>query len=103
MTYNEIIDLGLKLGLEEIELYSENVEGNTVKVFNGELSNYNSSTTFGMSIRGKYNNKMCYVYTETLEKGEIETLLKTLIENAKSLTSTETEFLYEGNNCMYCY
>ena len=28
MTYNEIINLGLKLGLEEIELYSENVEGN---------------------------------------------------------------------------
>ena len=97
MTYNEIIDLGLKLGLEEIELYSENVEGNTVKVFNGELSNYNSSNTFGMSIRGKYNNKMCYVYTETLEKDVIETLLKTLIENAKSLTSTETEFLYEGS------
>ncbi len=97
MKYKEIIDLGLKLGLEEIELYSENKEGNVVKVFNGELSNYNSSNTFGMSIRGKYNGKMCYVYTETLEKTEIEALLKTLIENAKSLTSTESEFIYEGS------
>ena len=97
MTYNEIIELGLKLGLEEIELYSETEEGNVLKVFNGELSNYNSSNSFGMSIRAKYNGKMCYVYTETLEEAEIKSLLSALIENAKSLTSTEPEFLYDGS------
>ena len=68
MRYEDIIKRGLELGLEEIELYAQNSEGNTVKLFNGELSNYNSSITFGMSIRGLYNGKMGYVYTETVEE-----------------------------------
>lgn len=94
MRYEDIIKKGLELGLEEIELYSQNSEGNTVKLFNGELANYNSSNTFGMSIRGLYNGKMAYVYTETLEENEIEAILKQLIENAKTLTSEEVEHVY---------
>ena len=96
MTYQDIIKRGLELGLEEIELYSQNSEGNTVKLFNGELANYNSSNTFGMSIRGLYNGKMAYVYTETLDDEAIEELLKQLIENAKSLNSEEEEHVYAG-------
>ncbi len=94
MKYQDIIKKGLELGLEEIELYSQNSEGNVVKLFNGELANYNSSNTFGMSIRGLYNGKMAYVYTETLEEDEIESLLKQLIENAKALNSDEDEHVY---------
>ena len=96
MRYEDIIKRGLELGFEEIELYSQNSEGNTVKLFNGELSNYNSSITFGMSIRGLYNGKMSYVYTETLEDSAIESLLQQLMENAKSLTSDEVEHVYPG-------
>ena len=96
MTYQDIIKKGLELGLEEIELYSQNSEGNTVKLFNGELANYNSNNTFGMSIRGLYNGKMAYVYTETLEEEAIDELLKQLIENAKSLNSDEEEHVYAG-------
>lgn len=96
MKYQDIIQKGLELGLEEIELYIQNNEGNVVKLFNGELSNYNSSITFGMSIRGLYQGKMGYVYTETVEDQEIETLLKKLIENAKCLTAEEEEHVYDG-------
>lgn len=96
MRYEDIIKRGLELGLEEIELYAQNSEGNTVKLFNGELSNYNSSITFGMSIRGLYNGKMGYVYTETTEEDAIEKLLHQLIENTKSLTSEEEEHVYPG-------
>ena len=98
MRYEDIIKRGLELGLEEIELYAQNSEGNTVKLFNGELSNYNSSITFGMSIRGLYNGKMGYVYTETVEEAAIEELLHQLIENAKSLTSDEVEHVYPGGS-----
>ena len=96
MKYQDIIKKGLELGLTEIELYAQNNEGNTVKLFNGELSNYNSRITFGMSIRGLYNGKMGYVYTESLAESDIEFLLKKLIANAQSLTSEEPEFIYDG-------
>lgn len=96
MKYQDIINKGLELGLSEIELYAQNSEGNTVKLFNGELSNYNSRITFGMSIRGLYNGKMGYVYTESLAEEDIDFLLKKLIANAQSLTSEEPEFIYDG-------
>ncbi len=94
MTYEEIIKLGLEMGLEEMEIYAETSTGNVIKLFDGELSNYNSTDFLGVSIRGLYNGKMSYVYTENLEKEEIEKLLHSLIENAKSLTSMEEEHVY---------
>lgn len=95
MTYDQIIQKGLSLGLEEIEIYVKTSVNNVVKVFENELSNYNSSEIFGMSIRGLYNGKMCYVYTESLEEDSIDEILKQLIMNAKSITSTEEEHVFE--------
>lgn len=100
LTYEQIIDLGLKLGLEEIEIYAQTRLNNTVKVFDGELSNYNSSDIFGMSIRGLYNGKMCNVYLESLEEKDVKEMLEQLILDAKSLTSKEEEHVYPGG-CKY--
>lgn len=96
MTYREIIDLGLSLGLEEIELYISESKKNVIKVFDGELMNYNVSDTFGMSVRGLYNGKMCYAYTESLEDKDIKMILNQLIQNAGTITSTEKENVFGG-------
>ena len=37
MTYQEIINLGLKKGISEIELYAKTSTDKTLKVFNGSL------------------------------------------------------------------
>lgn len=98
MTYEQIIQKGLSKGLEEIEVYVQTSVNNVVKVFDGELSNYNSSEIFGMSIRGLYNGKMCYVYTESAEEDSIDQVLDQLIMNAKSITSTEEEHVFTSGS-----
>lgn len=93
MNYEEIIKLGLELGLSEIELYIQTNEKNSIELFDQKLSKYNVSDTFGISIRGKYNDKMAYAYTESLEEESIKTLLNQLIANASSITATESEYI----------
>ena len=43
MTYQEIINLGLKKGISEIELYAKTSTDKTLKVFNGNLESYKGS------------------------------------------------------------
>ena len=50
MTYQEIINLGLKKGISEIELYAKTSTDKTLKVFNGNLESYNAKEIY--SLRG---------------------------------------------------
>lgn len=97
MTYQDIIKKGLELGLEAVEVYASNSESNTLKLNDGELESYNVKEIFGVSIRGLYQGKMGYVYTETLEDEEVEQVLKALVTNVKMLDVTEPEFMFDGN------
>ena len=67
MDFKQIINRGLELGLEAVEIYASNSESNTIKIDDGALDSYNIKKIFGVSIRGLYQGKMGYVYTETLE------------------------------------
>lgn len=96
MTYQEIIQKGLELGLEAVEVYASNSESNTLKLDEGVLESYNRRELFGVSIRGLYQGKMSYVYTETLDDDAVEQVLNKLVENVKLIDATEPEFMYEG-------
>ena len=96
MTYQEIINRALELGISEVELYATTQESNSYTVEGAKLDTLNKKSTFSLSIRGIYNEKMCYVSTESLEKEDIDLVLHNLIENAKSLTAPEKEFIFEG-------
>ena len=96
MTLQDVIKRGLELGLEAVEVYACNSESNTLKLDEGKLESYNIKEIFGVSIRGLYQGKMGYVYTETLEENEVEEILHQLVENTKLLDMTEPEFMYEG-------
>lgn len=96
MTLQDVIKRGLELGLEAVEVYACISESNTLKLDEGKLESYNIKEIFGVSIRGLYQGKMGYVYTETLEENEVEEILHQLVENTKLLDMTEPEFMYEG-------
>lgn len=100
MTLQKIIERGLQLGLEAVEVYSSTSESNTIKLDEGKLEAYNTKEIFGVSIRGLKDGKMGYVYTETLEDEAVEAVLRQLVENVKSLDATEPEFMFEGG-CEY--
>ena len=73
MTLQQIINRGLELGLEAVEVYANTSESNSIKLDEGKLDSYNMKKLFGVSIRGLLNGKMAYVYTETLEDSAIIT------------------------------
>lgn len=95
MIYQKIIERGLELGITEIELYIQTNHGTTMRVFEGELESYQQKEYFGMAVRGLYQGKMGYVYTEKLTN--TDEVLNELITNANSLTTTDLEIIYEGS------
>ena len=94
MTYQEIINLGLKKGISEIELYAKTSTDKTLKVFNGSLESYNAKELYSLSIRGLYNNKMGYASCESLNEEVINEALDKLITSCGLLTSTEVEEIF---------
>lgn len=96
MEFKKIIEKGLTLGIEEVEIYSSFQESNTLSLLNGKVENYNLSKLNSITIRGLYNGKMAAATTEVTTDEAIDSLLNQLIENSKVLTAPEKEFIYDG-------
>ncbi|MCU9613363.1 TldD/PmbA family protein [Caldibacillus lycopersici] len=87
---------GEKLGFSDIELYYEKSSNFSCQIFKGEIDGYESSTVGGVSVRGLYNGKMGYAYTEKLDEDSIKFLLENAKENAQ-LIEDDPEELFAGN------
>ncbi len=98
MTLERIIERGLELGLEAVEVYANTSESNTIKLDDGKLESYNMKEIFSVSIRGLKDGKMAYVNSESLDDEAIESVLNSLIKNVDALDATEPEFMYEGGS-----
>jgi len=84
-------------GMEEYELYSQGGATFTVQIFNGEVSQYTDSTSFGISFRGKYNGKMGYASSERVDDSVIEFLVNSAKECAQIIEEEEVEEIYPGD------
>lgn len=84
---------GDQLGFTDLELYYEKNESLTIGVYEGEVDTYNFSNVQGASVRGLYNGKTGYAYTEKFDEDSISSLLKNAAENAE-LIETEPEMLF---------
>jgi len=84
-------------GFEECEIYYSDAENLSLNVYEGEVEKYKLNNAFGLSFRGKINDKMGYSYTEILD----EDAIKTLIQNAKgaalAIENDDVQFIYEGD------
>ncbi len=98
MTLERIIERGLELGLEAVEVYANTSESNTIKLDDGKLESYNIKEIFSVSIRALKDGKMAYVNSESLDDDAIESVLNSLIKNVDALDATEPEFMYEGGS-----
>ncbi len=98
MTIEKIIERGLSLGLEAVEVYASTSESNTIKLDDGKLDSYNMKELFSVSIRGLKDGKMAYVGSESLDDEAIEAVLAALVKNVEALDATEPEFMFEGGS-----
>lgn len=97
---NQLFTEGEKLGLTDIELHYEKQESFSCQIFKGEIDGYESSNVNGVSVRGLYNGKMGYAYTERLDAESIPFLLNSIKENAP-LIEDEPEEIFAGEGANY--
>lgn len=95
---NELFKSAYELGIEEIELFVQTSEDFSVKIYENEIDKYSLSEAFGVSIRGKYNGKMGYAYSEKFEDEDIEGLIKAVQENAMIIDSEDEYEIYAGDS-----
>lgn len=98
MTLQQIINRGLELGLEAVEVYASTTESNSLKLDEGKLDSYSMSELFSVTIRGLKNGKMASVTTESLDDDVVEPLLQALVRNVDNLDAIEPEFMFEGGS-----
>lgn len=84
---------GEKMGFTDLELYYEKKESLTIGLYEGEVDDYDFSDVQGASVRGLYDGKTGYAYTEKFDEDSVLFLLRSAAENAV-LIETEPEVLF---------
>ncbi|MDN4606345.1 TldD/PmbA family protein [Sporosarcina highlanderae] len=82
---------GEKIGFTDLELYYEKKESLTIRLFEGEVDKYDFSDVQGASVRGLYNGKTGYAYTEKFDEESVAFLLENAVENAELIESEPEE------------
>ena len=84
-------------GINEIEVYSVKSTKSEIGVFNHNVENLNSSTTFVSHVRGAYNGQLGSVYLENNKLSEDE-IIEIIKENATLININEPYFIYPGDD-----
>lgn len=93
----KIFQKGKEQGLGDMEVYYSAGSSLSLKVFQKELDGYSLSESEGLSLRGVYNGKMGYSYTEKVDESSIDLLVKNVVENAMVIDSDDEEYIFEGS------
>lgn len=83
MDIDRLFNRGKELGIEDMEVYVVEKSSTKFKIYKGELENQNISKEKALSLRGIYNGKMGYSYTEKLTEDSIDELISNLIQYAQ--------------------
>ncbi len=94
-----IFKLAKEMKIEDLEIYTAKSANKSLKTFNQKIESYKISNQNILSIRGIYNSKMGYVYTEDLEE-DPQQLLAKLIDNSTVITNTDIEQIF-GDKVVY--
>ena len=101
MTINEfqkkLLAEAMNAGFKEAEVYYEKSESFQVMIFKGEIDSYETSEEGGLGLRGLYNGKMGYAYTEKIEEASIKFLIDSAKANADVLDEDDGTDIFEGS------
>lgn len=84
-------------GFTDYELFQAGGTSFSVRVLNGEITEYKNTSSEGVGFRGTYNGKMGYAYTEIMAPEIIDPMLDNAAANAGIIEEEEVETLYPGD------
>ncbi|MCM0623423.1 TldD/PmbA family protein [Lysinibacillus sp. OL1_EC] len=94
---NKLLQEAALAGLTEAEVYYEQKTSFQCTLYEGELDSYETSEDGGLSLRGVYNGKMGYAYTEKVDEDSISFLIDYVKANADVLDEYEDLSIFEGS------
>lgn len=94
---NKLFEEAKNFGFNDYEVYYVDRESLSINVYNEEVEKYNLTTSYGLSFRGKINERIGYSYTEILDEDAIKMLVKNAKESALAIESEDIQFIYEGD------
>lgn len=94
---NKILEKG-KEKMEDLEVFIENARSVEIRVYNGEIDKYSVSESGGLSLRGIFEGKMGYSYTEKLDETSIDMLVEEAFENSKYIDTEDPEEIFHGSD-----
>lgn len=83
-------------GLEAAEAYVAEDESFRAMATDGEITQYSSNLTKGLSFRVKVNGKIGYASTEAFDEDAVAWLLKNAVDSAVLNEDTSEQFIYDG-------
>ncbi|MCL2499032.1 MAG: TldD/PmbA family protein [Defluviitaleaceae bacterium] len=84
-------------GFTDCELFQSGGSSFSVRVFNGEITEYKNTSSEGVGFRGTYEGKVGYAYSEIMAPEIIGPLLSNAAANAGIIEEKEVETLYPGD------
>ncbi|WP_027964078.1 TldD/PmbA family protein [Halalkalibacillus halophilus] len=94
---DQLFKQGQTQGFDDIELYYESSEGLNCQLDLGEVDQFSTQEKIGVSLRGNYQGKIGYAYTEKIDETSIDFLIENAIENAKIIEEKEQNEIYAGD------
>ncbi|MGE7914633.1 TldD/PmbA family protein [Lysinibacillus xylanilyticus] len=94
----KLLNNAIEAGFKEAEVYYERKNSFQCMLYEGQIDSYETSEDAGLSLRGLYNGKMGYAYTEKLDDDSISFLINSAKTNADVLDEDEGIDIFEGSN-----
>ena len=94
----EIFAQAEAMGFTDYEVLFLGSSGFSVRVLEGEISEYKNTSSQGVGFRGTFNGKMGYSSSEKIDTSVIELMLKNAATNAGIIEEEETDKLYPGDD-----
>src|SRR5690554_2367982 len=91
------IELGLKKGFSDVEIYSTRSKSLSIEVYQGKVENLTTSDVEKAKIRAVYDEKLVTFVLEDLSDDAVNKAFDQLILNAKALTVKEPAIIFEGS------
>jgi len=94
----ELFAQAIAKGFTDYEVLFLGSSGFSVRVFEGEISEYKSTASQGVGFRGTINGKMGYAASEKMDISVIAPMLENAAANAGIIEDEEVEKLFPGND-----
>ena len=90
---NKWLSRAQELGADEVELYYQYSESNSIKVYQQQVDSLESATAKGLGVRVFVNHKMGFAYTSDFREEALEEVIKEAVANAEVATADENRTL----------